>query len=385
MAFYLYIFFSGFNCMMPFWALFLSNKYGFTSENIILFFSFFSVAVFLLELPVGLITDRLGTKKSSAIGILLKASSVLMLLVSNSFIIPFCSQILVGTGEAFCSGARDAFAYRYYCSKGRRQGFHSFNARTNSLNWLGILLSFICASSASYISLDYVLIISFTAYVLAAVSILSVKLQESDDLLYTNNSIQQIKDILTVIIKDKDLLLLLIYTSAIQALLSAMFMLFQPLLNELSIADRTNGFLYAFVTSFAILGSWMQPILRKKLDNNLKQLTIVSIAMVIICSVIAFSSLNALGVIIVFIIFRFSFGYSGPAISSMLNLSIKNENMRASVFSVQSLALNLFQFLVLLLLQSIKISTSIRYSFILVFIIIFMLMIWRAERMLLSS
>lgn len=385
MAFYLYIFFSGFNCMMPFWALFLSNKYGFTSENIILFFSFFSVAVFLLELPVGLITDRLGTKKSSAIGILLKALSVLMLLVSNSFIIPFCSQILVGTGEAFCSGARDAFAYRYYCSKGRRQGFHSFNARTNSLNWLGILLSFICASSASYISLDYVLIISFTAYVLAAVSILSVKLQESDEVLYTNNSIQQIKDILTVIMKDKDLLLLLIYTSAIQALLSAMFMLFQPLLNELSIADRTNGFLYAFVTSFAILGSWMQPILRKKLDNNLKQLTIVSIAMVIICYVIAFLPLNAVGVIIVFIIFRFSFGYSGPAISSMLNLSIKNENMRASVFSVQSLALNLFQFLVLLLLQSIKISTSIRYSFILVFIIIFMLMIWRAERILLSS
>lgn len=371
--------------MMPFWALFLSNKYGFTSENIILFFSFFSVAVFLLELPVGLITDRLGTKKSSAIGILLKALSVLMLLVSNSFIIPFCSQILVGTGEAFCSGARDAFAYRYYCSKGRRQGFHSFNARTNSLNWLGILLSFICASSASYISLDYVLIISFTAYVLAAVSILSVKLQESDEVLYTNNSIQQIKDILTVIMKDKDLLLLLIYTSAIQALLSAMFMLFQPLLNELSIADRTNGFLYAFVTSFAILGSWMQPILRKKLDNNLKQLTIVSIAMVIICYVIAFLPLNAVGVIIVFIIFRFSFGYSGPAISSMLNLSIKNENMRASVFSVQSLALNLFQFLVLLLLQSIKISTSIRYSFILVFIIIFMLMIWRAERILLSS
>ena len=366
--------------MMPFWALFLYEKYSFSSENIILFFSFFSVAVFLLELPVGLITDRLGTKKSSAIGIFLKAASVLLLLISDSFIIPFFSQLLVGTGEAFCSGARDAFAYRYYCLRGGGQEFHSFNARTNSLNWMGILASFVCASFASYISLNCILVVSFIAYVLAALSVLTVKFQETGDVLYSDGSFQQIKDIISVLIRDKNLFSLLVYTSAIQALLSAMFTLFQPLLNELDIADRTNGFLYAFVTLFAVIGSAMQPMLRKKVDNDLKQLIIVSLFMVIICAVIAFSPLNILGLVVIFAIFRFVFGYSGPAISSMLNLSIKNENIRASVFSVQSLALNLSQFITLLLLQSIKVSTSVRYCFVLLFIIIFMLMIWRTEK-----
>ena len=380
MAFYLYVFFSGFNCMMPFWALFLSEKYSFSSENIILFFSIFSIAIFLLELPVGLLTDRLGTKKSTAIGLFLKALSVLLLLISDSFIIPFISQFLVGTGEAFCSGSRDAFAYRYYSIKIGGNEFHSFNARTNSLNWIGIVASFVCASFASYISFNYILVVSFTAYIIATVSLLTVKLQESGDVLYSESSFQQIKDIISVLIRDRNLLSLLVYTSAIQALLSAMFTLFQPLLNELNIANRTNGFLYAFVALFAVIGSSMQPILRKKVNSDLKQLTIVSFFMVIICAVIAFSTLHIVGLVVVFAIFRFVFGYSGPAISSMLNLTIKNENLRASLFSVRSLAINLLQFITLLLLQSIKVSTSIRYCFVLFFIIIFMLMIWKTEK-----
>mgnify|MGYP002515801616 CR=1 FL=1 len=380
MFFYLYVYFSGFNSMMPFWALFLSNKYNYSSQNIILFFSFFSFTVFLLELPAGLITDRLGAKKSSAVGIMLKAVSLLILLFSDNFLTPFISQIIVGTGEAFCSGSRDALAYRYYLMQHDKSNFHTFNAKVNSINWIGILTSFICASFASYVSLNSILICSFSAYLLASISVLFVKIHESDEEIYSNNSIQQIKDITRTLIKDKNLGMLLVFTSVIQALLCAMFTLFQPLLNELDIADMTNGFLYAFVTLFAVIGSLVQPFIRKKVDDDFKQLAIVSIFMISICLIVAFAKLNLFKLIILFAVFRFVFGYSGPAISSMLNLSIQKENMRASIFSIQSLALNLFQSIVLLLLQALDISTSTRYCFIFAFIIVFMLMIWRIRK-----
>lgn len=364
-----YSFFNNFNCLMPFWALFLNETYFYTSNDIILFFSIYSFVVFLLEIPVGFISDRLGAKLSMFIGLSLKLFSLILFFFNHNFIIPFVSQVFVGIGESFCSGSRDVFIYRYYKSKIASMDFHKFNSRLNSLNWAGIISSFFIASIVQNFGYNIILVINIFALIIALVSILSIKDFKEEKI---NKSVSLKSQIL--IVKDSmhnnHLNRFLILTAIIQGGLSSMFVLFQPLLSENNMASSNNGFLYCIVSLFAILGSEFIPYIRRKVKNDMNLLFSVSFIMSFICLLLSLENVFQVVVLILFALFRFLFGFSGSAISGMINLRIIDENVRASIFSIQSLLLSFIQFIILFILQTLSISTQFRY-FILMWVLLF--------------
>lgn len=370
--------------MMPFWALFLGKTYNYTEENIILFFSIFSISVFLTEIPVGFLSDRIGAKISSVIGLTLKALSIILLLMPKFFIIPFVSQFLVGIGESFCSGSRESLSFRYYKASNKKKSFHSFNAASNAVNWLGILVSFIFSSIIAKMGFSYLLICSLLAYVFAVISLCFVQITAKNERRYTKSIGMQLKQLSGLIVKDKNLSSIIFITAIIQAMLSSMFMLFQPLMNELSLADSYNGFIYAMATAFAIIGSLLQPKIRNMFSSDLKQGIWLSIALIVLCNLISIIDFSFLRIALLFSAFRFLFGFSGSAVSSMLNMTIREDSLRSSTFSVQSLCINLMQFVVLFLLQLIDVSTSVRYfilSLLLGLSLVFLYLLYKRRRL----
>jgi len=68
-------------------------------------------AIFLFEVPTGIVADRIGRKKSVVIAILLQASGEWLYLFANNYLAFVLIALLAGLGYAFLSGANEALVY----------------------------------------------------------------------------------------------------------------------------------------------------------------------------------------------------------------------------------------------------------------------------------
>lgn len=344
---------------MPFWGAYLALYYEYSASDIILFFSIFSVTVFLSEIPVGFVSDRLKSKKSVLIGMGLKTAALMLILLLEYPLVPFLSQFINGVGESFCSGSRDVLTFRYYKAWKKKGNYEEYNARLYAINWAGVLNAFLSASMLTPFGLKTVLLINALAFLLSTLSILFLNFSDSP----SSNGFSTFKQLVYVkneALSNKKLLKILIISALIQSILSSMFLLFQPLFNDLELNSTNNGYIYALVTIFAILGSAAQPKMQKGFTRDSFLFCVAVILMMLICFFL-YEYSSFMVIIICFCLFRFTFGFTGPFIASAINSSIQNDEIRASLFSVQSMVLNLMQFLILYILQSIEISTQARY------------------------
>ncbi len=372
MAIAIYTFFSSFALLMPFWALFLEDVYAFSDQNIIFFFSIYSITIALSELPAGLLSDRLKAKKSMILATALKTCSMLILLLSDNHFMPYLSQVVFALGESFSSGSRDVLAYRY--AEAKQKDYVTFTAFLSKINILGIVIAFIVGSLSFRFGFTVMARLNAIAYAISFISIIFIHYEEE-----TITSRHQVRNCIKELNHNHPLVRVLLLTALISALLNVVFSLIQPLLSEAGLSGTSNGYLYAFVTSFAILGSHIAPKLSKKLNNKFNMMILLLI-MIALMSIYFFEMKTILSLIICFILFRITLGVSLPFAASEINLAIKEENIRASIFSLRSLLLNIIQAIVLFSLSLIKTSTRYRYLTLLVLAVIAMILVLISKR-----
>lgn len=84
---------------------------GLNYTNIFIVLLCFSISIMIFEVPTGAFADRYGAKKSLLVGSLVKALSlVLLMLASNEWFV-YLSQVLSGMAAAFFSGSMEALLY----------------------------------------------------------------------------------------------------------------------------------------------------------------------------------------------------------------------------------------------------------------------------------
>ncbi len=96
--------------MMPTMVLFFTEN-GLTMQQVFILQTFFSIAIFALEIPSGYIADSFGRKNSIVLGSIIGLASFIVYALSYSFWPMVLAETLLGIGFAFISGADSALLY----------------------------------------------------------------------------------------------------------------------------------------------------------------------------------------------------------------------------------------------------------------------------------
>jgi MFS family permease len=113
-------------------ALLLQSR-GLTLPQISLIESVVIGTIFLMEVPTGVVADRIGRKWSLTASTLLMMCGELIFLFSRSYPLYMLMAVVTGTGFAFASGATEALIYDSLPTEGRDDAMKRAMGRYNSV------------------------------------------------------------------------------------------------------------------------------------------------------------------------------------------------------------------------------------------------------------
>ncbi len=170
----LYTFFVSLAFSRAIFMLFLKDL-GFTTAQMGLLESILFVATFVMEIPTGILGDRIGRKWSMACGILFDLASSLIFLYLHSFSWMILAFILTGTSFAFFSGSDRALYYDSLKALGREAEYLKRKSRLNALSIATFGVAMIAGGWLRHFGWNAVYWASIFAALLNLVVVLSLK------------------------------------------------------------------------------------------------------------------------------------------------------------------------------------------------------------------
>ncbi len=351
-ALILYSFFQRFLPYMPFVATFLSKEKNLGNSQIVVFLAVYSIGVFLLEVPTGVIADRFSNKLSMLLGSFSLLIAMLLVLFTKNIVFLYLSQFLCALGDSLNSGSSETYSFAFFESnkshyEKKSINYEKFVSLLQSLMWTGLTLSFLLSSLfigfGYYI--PYYLTLTGFAINLLCVFVLPNCEKKSSTFNFSDSSVKEkssLKSALKEIFFSKQILFYLIVSAITSALVSSVYLLLQPLMNERGFSGFSNGFLYAGATVFASLGSYIQPVISSIFKTKQKLFTFLFFICILL--VIGFGLVNNfICFIVLFCVFRIVNGLFSPLLISILNLSLKDSKNHTTILSLTSLLSNAFQ------------------------------------------
>jgi MFS family permease len=129
--------------------------------------AFVQVAQAVLEIPTGIVSDRLGRVVSMQVGALSSLAGLIIYALSPGYWVLLVGAALQGLSFAMFSGNNNALIYDSARNGGEKDEFHSFYAKNNIALEVGGIISAITGTALAAISYSLVLWISVVPQVLA--------------------------------------------------------------------------------------------------------------------------------------------------------------------------------------------------------------------------
>jgi MFS family permease len=101
---------------------------GIPEELFFTFFGIYSIFVFLLEIPTGVISDKVSRKMSVLLGYLLSGLAFLIFTQTNSYLSVFLLFFLLGIGVSLISGAVESILYDSLAELGHKDRYKRYNS-----------------------------------------------------------------------------------------------------------------------------------------------------------------------------------------------------------------------------------------------------------------
>lgn len=128
------------------------------------------IAQAILEIPTGVISDRVGRVVSMQIGALASLAGLVIYALAPGYALLLVGAVLQGLSFAMFSGNNNALIYDSARDSGQRSEFHSFYAKNNIALEVGGIIAAISGSILASISYSLVLWISVVPQVLAVLT-----------------------------------------------------------------------------------------------------------------------------------------------------------------------------------------------------------------------
>ncbi|HVF69770.1 MAG TPA: MFS transporter [Xanthomonadales bacterium] len=295
--------------------------------------SWFALWLFALDVPSGVIADRIGRKYTVSLGCLIFAAALLLYGSTPSFSIFLISEFLAALGLSLISGADEAILYEVLKENGLEQESKKYFGRANSFKMAGILVGALSGSLiAGHFELNVPTLLSAIPLLIAGIiawtftepKVHSKKLEKID-------VIKNLKNGYVYLLRHKTLRLLALDMIVVWIAGYFVIWLYQPMLENAGVAIVYFGLFQALFVLAQIIVSHNFSFLEKvfgSAKSYLRFSAIVTGLAFILVAVIP----NVL-TILIFVLFAGGFGLSRRVLmSSYMNKFIPSEQ-RATVLS----------------------------------------------------
>jgi len=327
--------------------LFLTLSKNLTSAQALLLTSIYSLAVVFLEVPGGAVADHFSRKLSAALGFVIKGLGFLALTFASNYYILIVFMIVAAYGESLTSGSIESLMYDTVKQDGARDKytFKKLYSSTRSLLHLTLAAYVAIGGFIGKFNLALPLQLSFVFYVIAAY--ISMKFIEPDKLHSEKSYIDHIKEgFAFVFSKDgynKGISSLFIADFFIIGLISAVFWLTAPLLNDIKLNVMLIGLISASTRLIKSLGSYL--VSKYNNPNDLHSM-LVSVIIMVVLFVITSIFYVPLMVIVMLLGFSLIQGLYQANDIQLLNDHIGTAN-RTTVNSIQNMFTRFYEFSVI--------------------------------------
>jgi MFS family permease len=310
---------------------------GLSETEIFRIQSWYYLTYFVVEIPTGLLADRIGSRACLFLGgVILTAANAIVLgsMGYGSFLLHF---IGVGLARSLISGAGSAWAYTLLSETGQTERFRDVEGRARSAGLFGRLLSWPFAPMLMFQSLELPYLISSISAILSVIAasympqpkmaqVKPMRRALGQDLVLIFRSLTINPRIFPAIMQGVGIFVLMRIV---------LVNLYNPLMTGSQISVGWLGTIMALVTAIEALTSAQQGKLLSNISNPPRFALLVTIAMS--ASVMVMAAMNPWASLVALGVFAALCGLVGPVQKQYINDVIDVPELRASILSVESL------------------------------------------------
>jgi len=315
---------------------FYTERIGFSFTQIFSLEAVFSIALFLFEIPTGVVADKYGRKTSLLIGSLFFGLAFVGYGFTYSFFFLVLFQITAAFGMSLISGADKALVYEKACEiYTDKKDITAITGRYDAIGTAGMLLAFpagtlltLCPFFTFTFALGLVFVISGISSIISGFIVIFVNEKKRPE--QTESSIKIGLDGFLLLFSTSSLRRISVNTAFIGTMTFLMFWLYQSILQFLSFPVSAFGFIAAgFNGAGMILLLFLSRIQKKVSNSAILFVTSFGSAALYLISGLYPSLFTALLAIFGITMFRF---FRSPILLTIINTNIP-DSKRATVLS----------------------------------------------------
>jgi MFS family permease len=323
----------GFMVIMPVIVLFFQDN-GLSMSEVFLLQSLFSVAVIVLEVPSGYLSDRFGRRNSIVVGSLLTALGYTIYSVGHGFFGFLCAEILIGFGASFISGADSALLYDSLEGLHRTPEYKRIEGRNGSLGMMSEGAASVIGGVIAVISLRFPMYCEAVVMWLIVPIALSLVEPDRKQLVARENLIADMLRLVRYALHDHaEIKWLSLYSSVVGASTLTMAWLIQPYLKEAGLPLGYFGVAWAALMSIGAFFSWHAHAVEAFLGKRNALLMLIGMP------ALGYTILGLSGTLsgaVGIVLFSVTRGVHNPVLSDYIN-GLVGSDIRATILSVKNL------------------------------------------------
>ncbi|MCK5474441.1 MAG: MFS transporter [Candidatus Aenigmarchaeota archaeon] len=322
---------------VPILVIFFQAK-GLTITQVMSLQALFALMVVILEVPTGAVADILGRKKTITLGTIFVGLGVACYAFAESFLGFVFAEMLFAIGAALASGADTAILYDTLKKLKKEKLFTKIVGRTTAIGFVALAVASIIGSQLYTIDIHLPMLAAIIPAIIAGVVVYSMhEPTKYNSKITIENTVNTMKKSLRFVATHKQVKWLVLYASAFLAFDKAMFWLFQPFFVSVGLGVTSIGWVFAVMSLIVAAGS----LGAHKIEDAIgEKASLILMPAVTVIAFLFLSFENLYWGVIAVILGQFAWGYSTPVMGEYVNRHVSSKN-RATVLSVQSLAMNL--------------------------------------------
>lgn len=294
----------------------------------------YSGVVIAVEIPTGVLADRLGRRRSMIAGAIAMVASCLAAAGAHSFVEFAIAESLAALSLALCSGADSAYLYDLLASHGRSDEYARRESAASASHLVGSALAFAGGGVLAQVdlALPYFVTAGAAAFAAFAAYYLEHDPVPANRRPLRNDMVAAVREVA----RNGKLAWLIGYSAVVFVLLRATIYLYQPYLHARGLGPVGIGLLFAGVYAVAALVAYRTHVLRRRVGDD-----------VLLWSLLAALAVSFLGLagaangpwmLSLLLVQAVANGVYSPLTKPLLNVEISDSSRRAAVLSIESMA-----------------------------------------------
>lgn len=178
--------------------------YNQISNSMMLGMSIFSISTLvscIAEIPTGIISDKVGRKKTIILGSIFSTLSLFFMAIAKNYIVLIVSAFFNGIEISFYSGNNEAYIYEMLREDLKENEYNNYAGKINSMKYLSGAVSAAIGCVIAYFT-SYRIIILFSFIPKIFLLLISFKLKEINNIKINDNIKKQIKESIKLVISN---------------------------------------------------------------------------------------------------------------------------------------------------------------------------------------